>query len=335
MGYWESRRIIVTGGSGFLGSHLVEALRERGCEAFVPRSTAYDLRSLSDARDVFDDFGPCDFVFHLAATCGGIGLNRAQPATMWLNNLLMGANLLEVAREHGVGKFVGVGTVCSYPKHCSVPFSERSFWDGYPEETNAPYGIAKKALLVGLRAYGEQHKLPWVYVVPTNLFGPRDHFDPDSSHVIPALIRKFLEARESGNPVVVLWGTGAPTRDFLYVKDCVVALLKAAELLLGGPYNLGSGREVSIRELAHLVGTATGYRGNVRFDASMPDGQPRRVLDSSKFMKLTGWQPEVTLGAGLARTVAWYWEQGARERGDSLVTEAVAKAKGHSDCPSV
>jgi len=258
---------------------------------------------------------------------------------MWYDNLLMGANLLQAAKQYGVGKFVGVGTVCSYPKHCPVPFSERSFWDGYPEETNAPYGIAKKALLVGLKAYQQQHGLSYVYVTPTNLYGERDHFDPEDSHVIPALIRKFLEARRGGDPVE-LWGTGKPTRDFLYVKDCVEALLKAAELLLGGPYNVGSGREVSIEELARKVAIATGYKAYIGFDASKPDGQPRRVLDSSKFMELTGWEPEVTLEAGLARTVAWYVGQKApdsfvpgtmHEADLDEVIEAVAeheKAKG-------
>lgn len=359
MAFWEGRRVIVTGGSGFLGSHLVEALRERSCKLFVPRSAAFDLRHsrygqygpeaerlfVVAQKTVAWDDQPCEFLFHLAATCGGIGLNRKQPATMWYDNLLMGANLLQAAKQYGVGKFVGVGTVCSYPKHCPVPFSEESFWDGYPEETNAPYGIAKKALLVGLQAYQQQHGLSYVYVTPTNLYGERDRFDPEDSHVIPALIRKFLEAREGGNPVVVLWGTGKPTRDFLYVKDCVEALLKAAELLVGGPYNVGSGREVSIRELTHLIGAATGYRGNVRFDASKPDGQPRRCLDSSKFMELTGWQPEVTLEAGLARTVAWYWEQQAIESGDFVpgtmyeadldeVCEAIAKANKGKGMPA-
>ncbi len=340
MAFWEGRRVIVTGGNGFLGSHLVEALRERGCEPFVSRSGQYDLRYglfvgdlFRDTAELWDD-QPCEFLFHLAATCGGIGLNRKQPATMWYDNLLMGANLLEAARRFGVGKFVGVGTVCSYPKHCPVPFSEQSFWDGYPEETNAPYGIAKKALLVGLQAYQQQHGLSYVYVTPTNLYGERDHFDPEDSHVIPALIRKFLEAREGGNPVVVLWGTGKPTRDFLYVKDCVEALLKAAELLVGGPYNVGSGREVSIRELTHLIGAATGYRGNVRFDASKPDGQPRRCLDSSKFMELTGWQPEVTLEAGLARMVAWYVNERREADGEGL-TEVIAKTKGEPAPPGV
>jgi len=327
MGFWEGRRVICTGGSGFLGSHLMDALRERGCDPFVPRSELYDLRSpmyadalFADARTHFWAGVPggvrepaIDFLFHLAATCGGIGLNRRQPATMWYDNIMMGANLLETARRHGVGKFVAVGTVCSYPKHCPVPFSERSFWDGYPEDTNAPYGIAKKALLVGLEAYQRQHGLSYVYVTPTNLYGPRDHFDPEDSHVIPALIRKFLEAREAKNPIVPLWGTGDPTRDFLYVDDAAAAILKAASLLLGGPYNVGSGREVSIRELARMVGKATGYHGNIRFDASMPDGQPRRVLDSSKFVKLTGWEPEVDLEAGLARTVAWYVAERMRE----------------------
>jgi GDP-L-fucose synthase len=325
MGFWKGRRVIVTGGSGFLGSHLVDALRERGCDPFVPRSEDYDLRGLKETRDAFHDARThfwagvpggirepaIDFVFHLAATCGGIGLNRKQPATMWRDNLYMGLNMVEVAKESylGVGKFVAVGTVCSYPKHCPVPFSEKSFWDGYPEETNAPYGIAKKALLVGLQAYQQQHGLGYVYVTPTNLYGPRDHFDPEDSHVIPALIRKFLEARESGHKDVTVWGTGKPTRDFLYVTDAVEAILKAAELLLGGPYNVGSGREVSIAELNTLVAKATGCKGHIGYDISKPDGQPRRCLDSSKFMKLTGWKPEIGLEAGLARTVAWYETQ--------------------------
>ena len=334
MSYWKNRRVIVTGGAGFLGSHLVDALRLLDCKPFVPRSEQYDLTTVDgvcamfgDAMTLWGEQG-CETLFHLAATCGGIGLNRKQPATMWRDNLLMGSNLLDAAHFFDVSKFVGVGTVCSYPNHCPTPFSERSFWDGYPEETNAPYGLAKKMLLVGLQAYGAQFGLPWVYVVPTNLYGPRDHFDPESSHVIPAMIRKFLEAKRAGDHVVSLWGTGKPTRDFLYVGDCVRALLSAGELLVSGPYNVGSGREVSIVDLAHVVAKAVNYQGDVSFDASMPDGQPRRVLDSSKFAKLTGWQPEVSLEEGLDRIVKWYdMVQRLEDDERDMTTSCIAKGQ--------
>ena len=307
--YWKGRRVICTGGSGFLGSHLVDALRRLDCKPFVPRSGQYDLRSEEGVINMFNDamalWGQegCQTLFHLAALCGGIGFNQKFPARLWHDNLLMGIHLINTAAFCGVEKFVGVGTVCSYPKHTPTPFNEQSLWDGYPEETNAPYGLAKKALLVGLQAYGQERQLEWTYVMPTNLYGPRDHFGA-RSHVIPALIDKFLHAK--GEPTVSVWGTGTPTRDFLYVKDCAAALLLAGELLSGGPYNIGSGREISIEDLARLIADAVGFRGQICFDAFKPDGQPRRVLDSSKFMKLTEWSPQVGFEQGLTQTVQWY-----------------------------
>jgi GDP-L-fucose synthase len=275
-------RALVTGGSGFLGTHVVERLRERGYETVVPRREEHDLTKADDTTLLFAAARP-DLVFHLAADVGGIGANRANPGRYWYANIAMGVNVLEESRRANLAKLVLVGTVCSYPKFAPVPFREESFWDGYPEETNAPYGIAKKALLVGAQGYREQYGLNAVYLVPVNLYGPGDNFDLETSHVIPALVRKMAEAKARDDHQVELWGDGSPTREFLYVEDCAEALLLAAERYDGPePVNLGTGEEISIRDLAGLVAEFTGYEGEIVWDTSKPNGQPRRKLDVSR-----------------------------------------------------
>jgi GDP-L-fucose synthase len=297
-------RILVTGGGGFLGSHLVERLDADGHELFVPRKVDYDLTSRDDAERLFRDARP-DRVFHVAGEVGGIGANRVSPGRFWYANLMMGAHMLELSREQGVEKLVIVGTVCAYPKFASVPFREDELWDGYPEETNAPYGVAKKSILVGAQAYREQYGLNSIFLLPANLYGPRDNFDLETSHVIPDLIRKMLENRER----VVLWGDGTPTREFLYVDDCVDGLVLAAERYDGPePVNLGTGEEISIRRLAELIAELTAFDGEIQWDTSMPNGQPRRSLDASRARELFGFEARTPLRAGLERTIAWYRE---------------------------
>jgi len=298
-------RVLVTGGGGFLGSHLVTRLQADGHEVSVPRRAETDLTDMAQTARLFDAARP-DLVFHLAAEVGGIGANRANPGRYWYANLMMGAHVLEQARLHGTRKLVMAGTVCSYPKFTPVPFREEELWNGYPEETNAPYGVAKKALLVGANAYREQYGLDTVFLLPTNLYGPRDNFDLQSSHVIPALIRKMIDSPEE----IVLWGDGTPTREYLYVDDCVEGLRLAAERYDGGePVNLGTGVETSIRETAEIVADAVGFSGEIRWDTSMPNGQPRRSLDSSRAAELFGFHSQVPLREGIARTVAWYRSQ--------------------------
>jgi GDP-L-fucose synthase len=295
-------RILVTGGGGFVGSHLVERLQEQGHEPFVARRRDFDLTRQHDVERLFAEARP-ELVFHLAAEVGGIGANRENPGRYWYANLLMGANVLEAAREHETGKVVVAGTVCAYPKFTPVPFREDDLWNGYPEETNAPYGVAKKSILVGGQAYREQYGLDTVFLLPANLYGPRDNFDLQTSHVIPALIRKMLE----GEGEVVLWGDGSPSREFLFVDDCVEGFLLAGERYDGAePVNLGTGVETSIRELAETIADVTGFEGEIVWDTAMPNGQPRRSLDASRAKELFGFEAQTRLRDGIERTVAWY-----------------------------
>ena len=300
-------RILVTGGGGFLGSQLVTRLEVDGHDVVVARRAQTDLTDMIQAARLFDEVNP-ELVFHLAAEVGGIGANRANPGRYWYANLMMGAHVLEQARLHGTRKLVMAGTVCAYPKFTPVPFQETELWNGYPEETNAPYGVAKKALLVGAQAYREQYGLDTIFLLPTNLYGPRDNFDLESSHVIPALIRKMTESSSE----VVLWGDGTPTREYLYVDDCVEGLRLAAERYAGSdPVNLGTGVETSIRETAEIVADAVGFTGEIRWDTSMPNGQPRRSLDPSRAADSFGFRAQVPLREGIARTVDWYRAQAA------------------------
>jgi GDP-L-fucose synthase len=295
-------KALVTGGAGFLGSFLVERLRERGDEVTVPRRANYDLTRWQDAERLFDETRP-EIVYHLAAEVGGIGANRANPGRYWYANLIMGAHILELARTHEVSKLLVAGTVCAYPKFTPTPFHEDDLWNGYPEETNAPYGVAKKSVLVGGQAYREQYGLDTVYLLPANLYGPRDNFDLQTSHVVPALIRKML----AGTPEVVLWGDGSPTREFLYVEDAADAFVLAADSDAGPePVNVGTGVEISIRELAETIADLTGFQGEVVWDESMPNGQPRRRLDTERAAVLLGFHAQTSLRDGLEKTIAWY-----------------------------
>jgi GDP-L-fucose synthase len=295
-------RILVTGGGGFLGSHLVERLETNGYDVVSVRGADYDLTSMDDTARMFDE-ADAELVFHLAAEVGGIGANRANPGRYWYANLMMGAHVLEQARLHETPKVVIVGTVCAYPKFAPIPFREEDLWNGYPEETNAPYGVAKKTILVGAQAYRDQYGLNSVFLLPTNLYGPRDNFDLETSHVIPALIRKMLESEDE----VVLWADGSPTREFLYVEDCVEGLVLAAERYDGPePVNLGAGKEISIREIAELIAEVTGYRGRIVWDTTKPGGQPRRSVDASRARELFGFEARTPLREGIERTVAWY-----------------------------
>jgi GDP-L-fucose synthase len=298
-------RTLVTGGGGFLGSHLVERLREKGGDPFVARRADYDLTRWDDAERLFADARP-ELVFHLAAEVGGIGANRANPGRYWYANLMMGAHVLELARRHGTAKVVLAGTVCAYPKHTPVPFHEDELWNGYPEETNAPYGVAKKSILVGAQSYREQYGTNAIFLLPANLYGPGDNFHPTNAHVIADLIRKMHESPAS----IVLWGDGSPTREFLYVEDAAEAFVLAAKHYDGQePVNIGAGKEISIRDLAELVAALTGFAGEIRWDESMPNGQPRRSLDASRARELFGFEARTALREGLERTIAWYRAQ--------------------------
>jgi GDP-L-fucose synthase len=298
-------RILVTGGAGFLGSHLVERLEAEGHDVIAARHADYDLTRWEDAERMFGDARP-ERVFHLAAEVGGIGANLANPGRYWYANLMMGTQVLEQSRIRGVDKLVIAGTVCAYPKLTPVPFREENLWEGFPEETNAPYGVAKKALLVGAQAYRAQYGLNSIFLLPANLYGPRDNFHPTNAHVIADLIRKMLESQEE----VTLWGDGTPTREFLYVDDCVEGLVLAADRYDGAdPVNLGAGKEISIRELAEVVADVTSFGGRIEWDTSKPNGQPRRSVDASRARELFGFEARTSLRDGLERTVAWYREQ--------------------------
>jgi GDP-L-fucose synthase len=298
--------VLVTGGAGFLGSHLVNRLHAAGVEPFVARRQAYDLTRQDDTARLFAHARP-DLVFHLAAEVGGIGANQANPGRYWFANVAIGSNVLEESRKAGVEKLVLLGTVCAYPKFAPTPFSEDDLWDGYPEETNAPYGIAKKSLLVGAQGYRAQYGLNAIYLLPVNLYGPGDNFDLETSHVIPALIRKMTDVTEHSDGEIVLWGDGSPTREFLYVEDCAEALVLAAERYDDPePINLGSGEEIAIRDLAELVADVTGFSGEIVWDTEKPNGQPRRRLDVSRAERLFSFRAQTPLREGLERTVAWY-----------------------------
>jgi dTDP-glucose 4,6-dehydratase/GDP-L-fucose synthase len=326
-GYWDGRTVMVTGGDGFLGSHLVDELRDRSdsVEVFVPRSRNYDLRERANVRRAFRDSG-ADVVIHLAATVGGIGANRRNPGRYFYDNAVMGIELLEMARQFDVDKCTILGTICAYPAETPVPFSEEDLFDGYPEETNAPYGIAKKALLTQSKAYRKQYDFNSIYLLPVNLYGPRDDFDLETSHVIPAIIRKCVEARERGDDTVTAWGTGEPTREFLYVKDAADGILAATERYdESDPVNLGVGEERSIRELVETIAELTGFQGEVVWDTSKPDGQQRRCLDTTRARERFGWEASTAFADGLAETIQWY--EANRERLHAAERDAGAETE--------
>jgi len=305
--FFSDRRVVVTGGGGFLGSHVVEKLKGRGAkDVLVPLREDYDLRQLTAVQRMYNDMRP-DLVIHLAAVVGGIGANRERPGEFFYDNLIMGAQLMEEARRRAVSKFVAIGTVCAYPKHTSVPFKEEDLWNGYPEETNAPYGLAKKMLLVQGKAYREQYDFNAIYLLPVNLYGPRDNFDPSVSHVIPALIKKCVDAREARVDEIVVWGDGTATREFLYVEDAAEGIVLAAERYdKPDPVNLGAAFEISIRDLVTLVADGTGFRGRIAWDTSKPNGQPRRKLDTTRAEREFGFRARVAFREGLQQTIAWF-----------------------------
>ena len=308
MGFWEDKKILVTGGAGFLGSFIVEKLiNERKVNPRsirVPRSREVDLRKWENCVKAVEDI---DVVIHLAAKVGGIGFNKQNPATLFYDNAVMGIQMMEAARQEGVQKFVALGTICAYPKYTPVPFKEEYLWNGYPEETNAPYGLAKKILLVQAQAYREQYGFNAIYLLPVNLYGPRDNFDPESSHVIPALIKKMVDAKLAGEDEVVVWGTGKASREFLYVEDAAEGILLAAKKYdKSDPVNLGVGKEITIRDLVYLIAKLTGYTGKIEWDTTKPDGQPRRCLDTSKARREFGFLAQTDFEVGLKKTIDWY-----------------------------
>ncbi|MCK4306675.1 GDP-L-fucose synthase [candidate division WOR-3 bacterium] len=307
MTFWEDKRILVTGGAGFLGSFVVERLKEGGASGEnirIPRSKDIDLKIWENCVEAVKDM---DIVIHLAAKVGGIGYNQNYPATLFYDNAIMGIQLMEAARQEGVEKFGAVGTICAYPKFTLVPFKEDDLWSGYPEETNAPYGLAKKMMLVQSQAYRQQYGFNSIYLLPVNLYGPGDNFDPESSHVIPALIKKIFDAKESGKDYITVWGTGKATREFLYAEDAAEGIILATEKYnKSEPVNLGSGCEISIKELVELIAEITGFDGEIRWDTSKPDGQPRRCLDVSRAKEAFGFEAKVGFREGLEMTIEWY-----------------------------
>ncbi len=303
------KKIVVTGGAGFLGRFLVQRLRDAGAEVFVPRSRDYNLVENAHVIRLLEDTRP-EMVIHLAAVVGGIGHNKEHPGQFFYDNLMMGAQLIEQSRLHDVKKFVATGTVCAYPKFTPVPFKEDDIWDGYPEETNAPYGLAKKMMLVQSQSYRDQYDFNSIFLLPANLFGPFDNFNLKTSHVIPALIRKCIEARRAGTPFIEAWGSGDVSREFLYVEDCAEGIFRAAAAYdESAPVNLGNGREVMIRELVELIAEMTGFRGEIRWEPSRPNGQPRRCLDVTRAFEKFGFRAQTSLEDGLQRTISWYEEQ--------------------------
>ena len=307
MSYLENKRIIVTGGAGFLGKQVDEKLKERGCnEIFIPRSKDYDLVNMEDIKRLYADADP-DIVIHLAAVVGGIGANSENPGKFFYDNLMMGVQMMEQGRLHGLDKFVAVGTICCYPKFTPVPFKEEDLWNGYPEETNAPYGLAKKMLLVQSQAYRQQYGFNSIFLLPVNLYGPGDNFDPCCSHVIPALIKKCVDAIENGDDEIIVWGTGKATREFVYVEDAAEGIVLAAERYNGNePVNIGAGFEISIKELVDLIVKLTGFDGRIVWDITKPDGQPRRCLDTSRAEREFGFRAKYKFEEGLKRTIDWY-----------------------------
>ena len=307
--FWQDKRICVTGGAGFLGSFVINGLKQRGASnIFVPVIEEYDLVKPQDIQRMLDASQP-DIIIHLAALAGGIGANRARPADFFYINLMMGVQLMHEAWRRGISKFVALGTVCAYPKFTPVPFVEENLWQGYPEETNAPYGLAKKMLLVQAQAYRQQYGFNAIYLLPVNLYGPKDNFNLETSHVIPALVRKCIEAQERGDQEVILWGDGSPTREFLYVGDAADGILSATEFYNGAePINIGSGQEISIKHLAELIARLTGFDGKLVWDSSKPNGQPRRGLDTQRAIEYFGWRARVPFEDGLRQTIAWYRE---------------------------
>jgi GDP-L-fucose synthase len=307
MSFWKEQRVVVTGGAGFLGSFVVEQLRAKGCrQIVVPRSQDYDLVQMDAVQQLYRDAKP-DLVIHLAARVGGIGANHANPGRFFYDNLMMGTQLIEVGRQQGMKKFVATGTICAYPKFAPIPFKEDDIWNGYPEETNAPYGLAKKMMLVQSQAYRQQYGFHSIVLFPVNLYGPRDNFDLETSHVIPALIRKCVAAKDAGQTSMTLWGDGSPSREFLYVEDAADGILLAAEHYDGNlPVNLGTGEEIAIRELATLIAAEVGFTGHIQWDTSKPNGQPRRCLDVSRAKQLFGFEARHRLREGVTKTVQWF-----------------------------
>ena len=305
--FWPNKRVVVTGGAGFLGSFVVQQLREKGCRNIVvPRSRDYNLVQMDAVRRLYSESRP-DIIIHLAARGGGIGANQSNPGRFFYDNLLMGTQLIEVGREQGLEKFIAIGTICAYPKFAPVPFKEDDIWAGYPEETNAPYGLAKKMMLVQSQAYRQQYAFNSIVLFPVNLYGPGDNFDLETSHVIPALVRKCAEAQETGASEIILWGDGTPTREFLYVEDAAEGILLAAEQYNDSrPLNLGTGEEITIRKLASLVAEEVGYQGQIKWDTTKPNGQPRRCLDVSRVKQAIGFQAKHSLREGLTKTIRWY-----------------------------
>lgn len=305
--FWQSKRVCVTGGAGFLGKVVVRKLKERGAaDVFIPKFEDYNLVDLQDINRMLADAKP-DLIIHLAAQVGGIGANREHPAEFFYNNLMMGVQLMHRAWETGVGKFVAIGTICAYPKFTPVPFEEDNLWNGYPEETNAPYGLAKKMLLVQAQSYRQQYGYNAIFLLPVNLYGPGDNFNPKSSHVIPALIRKCLEAKDAGKDEIVVWGDGSPTREFLYVEDAAEGILLASERYNGDlPVNLGSGNEISIKDLLEMIAKLTGFEGKFVWDTSKPNGQPRRGLSTKRAKELFGFEAAMPFEEGMKNTIEWY-----------------------------